>query len=169
MRQHLILILALLASPVSAQAPAAHPTCANARVVLPGELAGWSDRELVSVNVRAGEGASVMVGKAALVSLHPARQLALTRAPGKPFASNSYGGATTVSIRAAGKYRVALGGGAWVDLVMGGKAIASTAHGHGPQCSGIRKMVDFTLKRGTYSLQLSGSATDSLPLMIVKL
>jgi hypothetical protein len=57
----------------------------------------------------------------------------------------------------AGVYRVALSAGAWVDVVQGGTIAQSVAHGHGPECSGIRKIVSFHLAPGRYVLQLVAS------------
>ena len=65
-------------------------------------------------------------------------------------------------------YRVALGGKAWIDVVRGGAAVASVAHGHGPACTGVTKMVEFILAPGTYTVQLSGSEADSLALLVAK-
>lgn len=71
------------------------------------------------------------------------------------------------AIPRTGTYKVALGSGAWVDVVSQGRALASTAHGHGPACTGIRKIVDFNLAKGLYALQLAGIAGDSVKVMIV--
>ncbi|UVO52031.1 homogentisate 1,2-dioxygenase [Sphingomonas sp. SUN019] len=170
MRPTFAVILALL--PITAavaQEPAAEASCANVRVALPAEFSGWSEQIPVSAGVKPGDGATVSVGKAANVSLHPAKHLALSPAPEKAAAVDSNGGTLAVSIVTAGTYRLALGGAAWVDLVQDGKAVASSAHDHGPKCTGVRKMVDFKLTPGTYAIQLSGSATPSLALMLVKL
>lgn len=160
--------LALLPAAASAQDAATGPACANVRVALPAELAGWSDQMPVSAGLKPGDGATIAVGKAALVSLHPAKHLALAPPPAKPAAGDGNGGTLAVSVSEGGTYRLALGGGAWVDLVQGGKALASVGHGHGPKCTGVRKMVDFKLTPGTYAIQLSGSASASLALMLVK-
>ncbi|MGH6614636.1 homogentisate 1,2-dioxygenase [Sphingomonas sp.] len=71
------------------------------------------------------------------------------------------------AIPQTGSYKVALSSGAWVDVVSQGKALTSTAHGHGPVCTGIRKIVDFKLAKGLYALQLAGIAGDSVKVMIV--
>jgi hypothetical protein len=166
------LLLSLPLSVAAAQNPADQTTeasCANVRVALPAEFAGWSDQTPVSAGVKPGDGATIAVGKAANISLHPAKHLALSPTPEKTAAVDSNGGTLAVSIATAGTYRLALGGVAWVDLVQDGKAVVSTAHDHGPKCTGLRKMVDFKLTPGTYAIQLSGSATPSLALMLVKL
>jgi hypothetical protein len=56
-----------------------------------------------------------------------------------------------------------------VDVIREGAAVPSVAHGHGPACTGIRKMVDFDLASGAYTLQLAGNASATLPLMLVRL
>jgi hypothetical protein len=165
MRVALALPLLLLGAPALAQDPATDPSCATVRVALPAELAGWSQQTPVSAGVKPGEGATVIVGQAALVSLHPARHLALAPA-GKSTEGN--GGTLSLAINAAGTYRLALGRKAWVDVVQAGKATPSTAHAHGPKCSGIGKIVDFRLAPGNYTIQLSGSAAESVALMVVK-
>ena len=64
---------------------------------------------------------------------------------------------------------MALGSGAWVDIVKDGKAIESVAHGHGPDCSGIRKMVDFPLEPGNYVLEIAANGQSQLPLLVAHL
>lgn len=161
--------IALLAAPTLAQNPAPDPACANVRVAIPPELAGWGNQTSVSAGTKIGEGATIEIGKAALVSLHPARHLTLQPAPGKAAARESNGGTLALAVANAGKYRIALSGGAWVDLVRDGKAIASGAHAHGPKCTTVRKMVDFTLTPGNYAIQLSGNDSDSIALLVAKL
>lgn len=159
--------LLLLATPAVAQGPAADPSCANVGAALPAELAGWSEQVPVSAGVKPGDGATVAVGKAALVSLHPARHLALVASEKAP--ASGHGGTLTLPVTAAGTYRVALGGRAWIDLVQRGKPLPSVAHGHGPKCTGVRKTVDFRLSPGNYAIQLSGSDAESIVLLVAKL
>lgn len=168
MRSILPLLVAFTAIPAMAQDRAAEIPCANVRAALPAELAGWGEQVPVSAGVKPGDGATVLVGRAANVSLHPAKHLSLAPPPEKAAATDSNGGTLAVSIATAGTYRLALGGAAWVDVVQDGRSVASSAHAHGPKCTGVRKMVDFKLSPGTYAIQLSGSATTSLPLMLVK-
>ena len=59
-------------------------------------------------------------------------------------------------------------GNAWVDVVRAGRALASSAHGHGPACTGIRKIVDFRLQPGRYVLQVSGGTSASVPVLIAR-
>lgn len=65
------------------------------------------------------------------------------------------GQAVTLRIAEAGTYGVALGIGAWIDVARDGRSLDSVGHGHGPACSTIRKIVDFRLEPGTYTVTLS--------------
>lgn len=165
MRAVLPIVLALL--PISALAQAsADPSCATARPALPPELASWSRQTPVSAGLKPGDGATVEIGKAALVSLHPAKHLEFT--PPAKVAADANGGTLALAVLKPGTYRVALGGAAWIDLIHEGKPVASKAHGHAARCAGIAKIVDFALAPGNYTVQLSGSAADTVALLVAR-
>lgn len=161
--------------------PADHmPTpmaCPSDPVDLPPELAAWRSRKplLAARDTRSLSGAKIDPGKAIEGGLRPTSEMRYAQRPEKPGGSVSFGGLYTFSVAEAGSYRVALGAAAWIDVVKAGakagngSVMTSTAHGHGPDCSGIRKMVDFTLQPGTYLLQISGNAVDRLPLLVTRL
>ena len=121
----------------------------------------------VSGDARAVE--RVRVGSFARAMLLPAASVTLPVAPGKPAAAGTSSGVFAFEAPAAGRYRVALGAPAWLDVVRGGKALTSVTHGHGPACTGIRKTVDFDLKPGRHLLQIVGSPTPGIDLMVVRL
>ncbi len=70
-------------------------------------------------------------------------------------------------INEAGRYAIAADGKVWIDIRANGAPLASVGHGHGPACSGIRKIVWFTLSAGTYELTLSKAAAARVRLLIV--
>lgn len=162
----LLLLAAAGVPPALAQPPAGEASCESVRVALPPELAGWSTQTPVSAGTKPGEGATLEVGRATLVSLHSAKHLGFA-APAKGEAEGN-GGTLALAIPKSGTYRVALGDAAWIEMVQGGKPVASRSHAHGPRCSGIRKIVEFTLAPGNYTVQLSGSPADSVALMVVR-
>ncbi len=161
-----LLPIALAFLPIPALAQAADPNCPAARPALPPELASWSRQTPVSAGVKPGDGATVEIGKAALVSLHPAKHLEFT--PPAKAAADANGGTLALAIVKPGTYRVALGTGAWIDLVHDGRPVASKAHGHAAKCSGIAKIVDFALEPGNYTVQLSGSTPDTVALLVAR-
>lgn len=146
------------------------PTGASAPA-LPAELSGWlTPREVKAASNADGlSAAAIKVGEAAETALLQTPTVTYVSRPEKPGGSVSYGGLLQFAVQDAGTYRVALGSGAWIDVLHNGAAVTSTAHGHGPDCSGIRKMVDFALEPGTYVLQLSANAGEKLPVMVARL
>lgn len=167
----LIPILAV-ATPVRAQMPMDHaaPTCATP-AELPAALAGWRNATPMqaAADAKGASRTALEPGKAVTLALRPTPAVAYPLRPAKPGGSVSYGGLASFTVKEAGTWRVALGSGAWVDVVKGGKAETSTAHGHGPDCSGIRKMVDYSLKPGRYTLQLAANGEENLTVLVTRL
>lgn len=109
--------------------------------------AGWASP------ADAANGGALAIGRAATVALVTGARPAV--APGKPGAASASLGFV---VPRAGRWRVSLDSGVWVDVVRDGRAVASAAHGHGAACGGVRKRVEFELGAGRYVLQLSGAA-----------
>ena len=119
--------------------------------------------------VRAVSGVPVMRPDGTfMVQLIDAARIRFAVPLGKPVAEGDKGGLVILKIREAGTYRIALQHKAWIDVMRGGKVVASTAHAHGAPCSGIAKMVDFTLPRGVYTLQLSAAADAAIGVQVTK-
>ena len=87
-------------------------------------------------------------------------------------AGSKPGKAATIGfkIETAGVYGIALDQGGWIDVlpgIEGGAALASVRHGHGPECSTIRKIVRFELRPGIYRLYVSGLSASKVKTMLV--
>jgi len=164
-----LLALGAVAQPVAAQS--ARPSCPGDAEPLPAELSGWQAKgQLDAASDPAGLASAMLIpGKAVDLALRPTPEVHYALRPERPGRSVSHGGMAGFSVPAAGTYRVALGSAAWIDVVLDGKAAASVAHGHGPACSGIRKMVDFTLEPGSYVLQIAGSGASDVAVMVARL
>lgn len=160
-----------LASVAGAQEAAPRPDCSATTPALPPELSGWSSS--VPLSAAASSDAAVRaplsLGQAVQLRLMPTTAVRYAVPPEKPGTPTSHGGLASFTVVKAGTYRVALGAGAWIDVVRDEKALTSTAHGHGPACSGVRKMVDFKLTPGSYLLQVAGNADPVIPVMIAAL
>ncbi|NIJ22398.1 hypothetical protein FHS95_004113 [Sphingomonas naasensis] len=77
--------------------------------------------------------------------------------------------ATTVRIRKAGTFGIALDQPGWIDVApMRGKPLESRAHGHGPECSTIRKIVRYQLRPGTYRVTVNKLKGTRARLMLVR-
>ncbi|USI73985.1 homogentisate 1,2-dioxygenase [Sphingomonas morindae] len=108
------------------------------------------------------------LGRAAVLALAPSEKLRYAAKPGKAGGAPSYGGLIAFTAPRAGRYRIALGAPAWLDVVRRGRVLRSTAHAHGPACGTVRKLVDFTLAPGRYTLQLAAAPAPTLTLMVVR-
>ena len=148
-----MLILALLlAQTVPAGATTA---CKAPDASLPAALAGWST-----------PGDTLATDKA--VSLDTVDGATLKGLP----AGSKPGRAAIVAFRVAkaGTYGIALDQPGWIDVLPGaegGEALTSVAHGHGPDCSTIRKIVRFQLAPGSYRAVVSGLSQAKAKLMLV--
>ncbi|MEP9359521.1 hypothetical protein [Sphingomonas sp. KR3-1] len=137
-------------------APAAQTTaCKATDASLPTGLLGW---------VKPGD--EFVPGKAVELDTIDGAALKGLPAGAKP------GKAATIGfkVETAGIYGVALDQGGWIDLLPGtegGTALESVKHGHGPDCSTIRKIVRFDLKPGVYRLYVSGLSTPKVKAMLV--
>ncbi|MBN9532871.1 MAG: homogentisate 1,2-dioxygenase [Alphaproteobacteria bacterium] len=151
--------------PVWAAAPAACPAMDKA---LPAPLVGWTKPVPLTAATRTDtlEEAVLTLGHSAHVRLQPTRSVHYAVQPDKPGGSVSHGGLLAITIAKPGTYQVSLGSGAWVDVVEDGKKVVSSAHGHGPACSTIRKAVAFPLKPGRHVIQISANADAALAIMV---
>ena len=163
-------LAALGSTPLAAQEMTAPAAC-TAPVAPAGELAPWTSPVPLIAAGNEGRTSRVRlpVGQAARLTLLPTPEVRYPYRPEKRGGSVSYGGLVRVDVAEAGTYRVALSSAAWVDLVRGGSAVTSVNHGHGPDCTGIRKMVDYPLQRGRYTLQVSANGEQAITMLVARL
>lgn len=157
------LVLAVSGGQTSAQMPAV-PACA-APVTPSGDYAQWAN----PVATKAGNdlaGAPILpIGTAGRVALSSTPQVKYEVRPEKPGSSVSYGGILILNITKSGTYRIALGSAAWLDVIGKDGPLRSTAHGHGPDCTGIRKVVEFSLEPGRYTIQIAANGASDVTVM----
>lgn len=161
-----IMVTGLVSAPLFAQdakRPCAEPVTPS------GIIAPWTHPvpATAAAEARQSDDARIEAGSAVRLSLHPASDVRYAVPPGKPGGSVSYGGLLGLDIPEAGRYRVALGSAGWVDIISDGAAMVSVAHGHGPECTGIRKIVDFDLQAGSHILQISANSEPETNVLVV--
>jgi hypothetical protein len=149
---------ALLLLAALQQTPPAAPVCPATPAPLAGEWSGWTTATPLTAAGKPTDLATATLtpGHRADVTLLPASGVTFATPLARPAPAGSTGGMLTLTVTTAGKYRLSFGGAIWADMIgPDGKALAPAAHGHGPDCSGIHKYVDFPLQPGRYVLQLS--------------
>jgi hypothetical protein len=88
---------------------------------------------------------------------------AVTLAAGRDKAVN-----TSVRIRKAGIFGIAVDQDGWVDLYPGrGKALDMASESHGPACSTIRKIIRYRLRPGTYRVEVRQLKAPRVKLMLI--
>jgi hypothetical protein len=144
----------MIALLLAAAAATTQPVCIRMQPV-PG-FEGWGHSSATTL----------AVGSEATLKLGPAKKVHFEPALARPAKAGTYGGYFPLTVAKAGRYRVALSDGAWIDAVSHGKRLNSTAHMHGPACSGIAKIVAFDLQPGRTWLQLSEVKTPAISAMV---
>ena len=103
------------------------------------------------------------------VALHPADRVSLTATPKteKKAEGQTFAGFLAFSVPHDGNYRVSADTAAWIDVLDGDRVLERTKLNRRVQCGRVHKSIGFALKAGvTYWLQLSGSKTREVQLMI---
>ncbi len=152
------LVLALAAAaPHAPLAPT--PTNAACKPVYPPALRAWPAVQPLEHGFVVGS--AVDIAPMALATIRMAIQ------PSKPL-SGSHVATAGFEVKRAGRYLVAVGGAAvpvrplWLDVVgEDRKPLTSVAHGHGPKCASITKIVEYDLKPGRYTLLATGLTSDA--------
>lgn len=160
------LLIAAAPPPAPQEQPTPDATCATIRPAFPVGFEGWSVRTPLDAGAGTRSAPVLVVGRAAELRLVSFDRLTPAVTPARIAEPGSSGGMALFQVTRPGTYRVALGGPAWIDVVRAGRSLPAAAHGHGPSCTGIRKMVDFKLSPGRYILQLTGASAVTLPVMI---
>ncbi|MDR6786845.1 hypothetical protein J2Y58_000183 [Sphingomonas sp. BE138] len=163
----LLLSLPMASLPARAQdAPLPDAACTAARPLLPAGFESWNTRMPVEAGAGTRSAPVIVIGRAAELRLVPTDRLTPAAPPTRPVEGGSNAGMALFQVARAGTYRIALGAPAWIEVVRAGRALPAATHAHGPACSGIRKIVDYSLAPGRYVLQLTGAQAAVLPVLI---
>jgi hypothetical protein len=160
---------AALAPVALAQAPLP-ASCGTQEAGFAPELSSWTKRDTITA-AKSDAGlaaASLKIGQSYTATMQPTGDVSFITQPERPGGSVSKAGLFELNIAEAGTYAVALGTGAWIDLLGEGAPLVSVAHGRGPECTTIRKMVDFSLQPGRYVIQISATPSPDMYIMVAR-
>ncbi len=163
----LIAAVAAVLMPAMAQAqtqPAAVPppaqpvTCAAMDKAVPAPWTEWTAPGALLGGSTLGAAGKLVVGHAYTAALAASPGVTYIVPLNKPAAPETFAGLFTLNVDKAGTYSIALSEGAWIDVApVAGPVLSSVSHAHGPECTTIRKVVDFALQPGAYVVQVSGA------------
>ena len=158
-----VVLAAAIFTPIAAQAqmaPAAPPACATTDTAIAAPWSGWTTPEPLQGGAAIATAGKLAVGHTYSATLSASNAMAYVVPLPKPAAAGSFAGLFTLTIATAVTYSIALSDGAWIDVApVAGQPLTSVAHGHGPACTTIHKVVDFALQPGAYVVQISGAQT----------
>lgn len=126
-----------------------------------------------AVSVKAAAAApaapTIEVGRLYEAVLRPQEEVRFAAAPSKKMlVDGAFAGLMRFRVPSAGRYRVALGRGFWVDVVAGAKTLPSQDFGGVPGCDAPRKIVIYELPAGEdLLLQLGADIESSLRVAII--
>jgi len=166
MRITLAAVLLLVAAPAFAE---------ESKLACPSEPAlsapftHWANVTPIKAASEVADAPALTIGQAYRIALLDAARVTpqRTQTKGGKDTAPAYSGVLSVTVTTARTYGLAASDGVWIDMVKAGKALKSLAHGHGPDCSGIRKIVDFALEPGDYEVRLLGNKAPALTVMII--
>jgi hypothetical protein len=154
-------------SPEPAPMPAA-VNCPNGNTELPPAWTGWTAARplAAAANVGGTATAHFTAGEAIDLTLRPDPEVVYVSLPQGEGEADSFGGLAAFRVERAGRYGVGVSAGVWIDITRDGKPSATALFGPGPACSPVRKVVAFDLVPGDYVLEISGSETPDVRLMV---
>jgi hypothetical protein len=122
---------------------------------------------MVSAAAAAGAAPTLAVDKLYEIALTPQDQVHFVLAPEKKtLADGAYAGMVTLHIPMAGKYRVSMSEGFWIDLIAAGKFVPTDDFTGSHACHAPRKIVQFTLPAGDLTLQFANTNNASVQVTV---
>ena len=120
------------------------------------------------IEVQSGASATPAAAQQVRVALRPAADAQLPVPPERaPRAADTFADYVTLPAPpAAGTYAISLSAAAWLDAVQDGKPLKTVAFSGATDCSGIRKVVTFSLQPMPLVVQVSGVATDAITVAV---
>jgi hypothetical protein len=111
----------------------------------------------------------ILLEKPIIVPLQPTINIRFSKPPERTPDTESFSNSVKISLKHPGVYQLAAEKPVWLDVVAPEGIEPSLSHQHGPTCSSIRKIVEYKLAAGSHIIQISGSKTASIKIMMVRI
>lgn len=127
-----------------------------------------ADRAALSATDRGtlASGATLLLEKAVTLQLKPLSEAKLPGPPERVPAEGTFAGFVQTGLPGAGAVVVSLSDAVWVDVVQAGLTLKPIAFSGATDCDGIRKTLRFEVGAEPLTIQISGSKTDRVNLLI---
>jgi hypothetical protein len=121
----------------------------------------------VTAATAAGPTPTLEVDKLYDIALTPQDKVSFVMAPAKKaLADGAFGGMVKLHIPAAGKYRVSMSDGFWIDVITDGKFAPTDDFTGSHECRAPRKIVQYPLPAGDLVLQFSNATSTSVKVTV---
>lgn len=151
----------------AAPAAATSASCPSTPAALDEPWTAWNgSQRAIEAGKATGAMPTLFLGAPLKLKLVAPDVIALARPPARRLDPAKYSGLATIELERAGRVGLALSAAAWVDVISRGVIEASIDHEHGPDCSGIRKIVWFDLQPGTHVVQIVDNPSPTVTIMV---
>jgi hypothetical protein len=158
-----VTVSTLASAMVSAPVHAADPCDASSWNVSHEHALFATPPTAVTAATAAGPAPTLTVDKFYEISLSPQDKVSFLLPPAKKVLTDgAFAGIVTVHIPSAGKYRVSMSEGFWIDVITDGKFAATDDFTGMHECRAPRKIVQYALPAGDLALQFSNTGSASV-------
>ena len=158
--------LAIIIGAAAAMPAVAAPCPEGAPPALAAPFAGWAQPTALAASADPAAPAALPLDRAITVALKPSADIRYPMTPERAVKPGSFGGLVAIDVPAAGRYRLAMGSFAWVDVIEDGKSLKSLERDHSLPC--VSKVLDFELKAGRHLVQIADDKTATTKMMLVR-
>ena len=121
----------------------------------------------VTAATAAGPTPTLEVDKLYDIALNPQGKVNFVMTPAKKaLAAGAYSGMVKLHIPTAGKYRVSMSDGFWIDVITDGKFAPTDDFTRSHECRAPRKIVQYPLPSGDLVLQFSNATSPSVKVTV---
>jgi len=154
----------LCVAPFAAQAASGRDDLCKEAPPPPEPWTSWSQSGNAIAGGEAAFAPRLILGKPVVASLRPVSQVqfAAASAESQP---KTHGGLFSLAVKEPARVGIALSDPAGVDMVTERSPVPSVGHGHGPECSGISKIVWFDLRPGVHLVQIFNASGREIRIM----
>ncbi|WP_158515998.1 hypothetical protein [Pararhodobacter sp. CCB-MM2] len=145
-------------------------TCSDFAIDISRETQAWASGNIVALaaSPTPTSGSTLSPGVVTRLTLIPQSDVQFPVSPEQDRnAQDRFAGHVNLNVPHAGLWRVAASNGVWFDAIVDGTRVVSSAFEMQTGCTAPFKVVVFALRQGPIGLQLNGSPTETVELVLL--